>query len=297
MRLKGAGIMDIELESDPLMEARRSILTGRRAKIAPDDAKGLMALAKWAREQGLAAEAEELAQAAIKADFKSDAAAEAHAFLGHVLYEGEWMSKAEMEKRKGAEKDPPADTAAKEKKNAAKVAKANAAEDAADNAKLKAAEDMATPTEKNGKACTVFFAKIARSRQRQLNSVNGVYNVTRKRLTAQIAKAQATISKINSEQGSAGGYTSVHVRDSSGGTARSKGNAARAQAQATVSKLKTKRARLAIAKRRKVARITKLTARRKKRVLAVKAEINKKIAAGEKITLSQMISSYKKAMQ
>jgi len=64
-----------------------------------------------------------------------------------------------------------------------------------------------------------------------------------------------------------------------------------------MAKVKTQRARLAIARRRKVASMTKKTSRRKKRVLAVKAAIKKKLVAGEKITLTQMIASYKKVVQ
>ncbi len=293
MRLRGRDLRDVVLESDPLKEAQRSILAARRAKIAPEDGKGLLELAKWARERELAAEAEELAKAAIETGLKSDAADEAHKFLGHVLFEGEWMPKAEMEKRKKNDEGLPPSADG----NAAKVVKPKVSDDAADNAELKKAEDMATPAEQNTQACSVFLAKVARSHQRRLKSVNGVYNATRKRLNAQIAKEQAIITKATSERGSAGGYTSAHVRDTSGNIASSKGDKAIARAKVTMAKVKTQRARLAIARRRKVASMTKKTSRRKKRVLAVKAAIKKKLVAGEKITLTQMIASYKKVVQ
>ena len=292
MTFKGLDLQDVVLKSDPVAEARRSILAARRAKIAADDAKGVLELAKWAREEGLAPEAEALARSAMQVDFKSDVAVEAHKFLGHVLYDGEWMTKAEMAKRKRIHEGrlPSA------KEIATETAKSAASEEEADNARLAAAEDMASPSEQNARAGKVFLDKVERIRRRHLKSVYSAYDVARKRLNAQIKQEQRAIKKSRAEHG-AGKYISVHVRDASGGIATSKSDKAIAQANKSIMKLKAQRVRLDMAKRRRVAGITKKLSDRKKRVLATKARISKKLAAGEEISLTQMIASYKKALE
>ena len=292
MTFKGPDLKDISLESDLVAEARRSILATRRAKIAPDDAKGLLELAKWAREKELVAEADALAVAAMKVDLKSDVAVEAHKFLGHVLYDGEWMTEVEMAKRKRIDEGRLPST----EETAAEVAKAKASDEEMDTARLKAAEDLATPAEQNEQACKVFVEKIERSRKRQLRSVQATYKAVRKRLTAKMKKEQDTIANKSAKEGESR-YTSVHVRDSTGGTVSAKAKRETALATAALVKLKGQRARLAIARQRKTARITKEAAIRKNRVLAARAAISKKLAAGEEVSLTQMVAWYKKASE
>jgi hypothetical protein len=63
-------------------------LESKRARLAPEDAAGRLALARWAEANGLAAKAREL-YAEVLSLRPSDE--EAHAKLGHRLHEGKWM--------------------------------------------------------------------------------------------------------------------------------------------------------------------------------------------------------------
>lgn len=281
-------ITDATIKKDPILEARRTILAMKRAKIAPDDTKGLFDLAKWAREKGLKDEAEALAAGAIQLDPAGKLANEAHKFLGHVLYDGEWMSKAEMARREKLEQgeltpDEPV--------------KAEPSEEAAEAAKLEAAEAMKTPAAQNDALCKLFLGKVEKTRRRELKAVYATYKTHRGRLTARIKSEEEYLEKKKAAK-KAIGYTSVHVRDAGGDVIRSPAAAREAAlAREAIRKMIGQRKTLDVAKRRTVAAIAKKAARRMSRVKGVSGNIARQLKDGKKVTVKAMIASYKTAIK
>jgi len=90
-------VIGFKLVSDPLAAVRKEFAAKRAAA---DDADSLLALAKWCGGRGLKAEAIKCARACLKADPDAAAAEEAHKFLGHMLYKGQWLSPADAMKKK-----------------------------------------------------------------------------------------------------------------------------------------------------------------------------------------------------
>ncbi len=78
-------------------KTRREEFDERFAKVDKKDAAALMALAEWAREQGLTRERKTVLRAVIAADPEHVAA---HKALGHVRVDGEWMSKQDAARAK-----------------------------------------------------------------------------------------------------------------------------------------------------------------------------------------------------
>jgi len=280
-------VTDATIKKDPIAEARRAILAMKRAKIAPDDAKGLFELAKWAREKGLKDEAEALAAGAIQLDPAGKLANEAHKFLGHVLYDGEWMSKAEMARREKIEQG---------ELTPAEPVKAEPSEEAAEAAKLEAAEAMKSPAAQNDALYKLFLDKVEKARQRKLKAVYATYKTYRKRLTAKINKEEEYLKKKTAKR--TDGYTSVHVRDAGGNIIRSPAAAREAAlTREAIRKMMAQRKKLDVAKRRTVAAITKKTARRMHRVKGVRENIARQLKDGKKMTVQAMAASYKAAIK
>jgi len=88
----------------------RAKLKARRAKLKDGDAQGLLELALWCQANGLKAELAELARACLKARPKVECADRAHRLLGHVRYQGHWMTRAERMKLQQAQVPVPPDT-------------------------------------------------------------------------------------------------------------------------------------------------------------------------------------------
>ncbi len=101
-RREFTGLQLLDAESAPSADANHRLLAEKRAKIAPDDSKGLIELADWCREKGLKPESKELAKACLEANPDYDSTEKAHEILGHVLYQDEWMTPEEMARRKAA---------------------------------------------------------------------------------------------------------------------------------------------------------------------------------------------------
>lgn len=76
-------------------KTREQDLAARRAILAPDDAAGHVALARWAEEQKMRKEARELWGIVVRLEPDN---APAHQALGHVRFEGAWYSPAEAER-------------------------------------------------------------------------------------------------------------------------------------------------------------------------------------------------------
>ena len=281
-------VADATIKKDPIIEARQAILAMKRAKIAPDDAKGLFDLAKWAREKGLKDEAEELAAAAIQVDPAGKLANEAHKFLDHVLYDGEWMTKAEMARREKIEQGV---------LTPAEPVKAEPSEEAVEAAELEAAEAMKTPAAQNDALCKVFLDKVEKARQSRLKAVYATYKTNRDRLTAKIKKEEEYVKKKKTSSKTSG-YSSVHVRDPSGGVIRSPAAAREvALAREAIRKMMGQRNKLDIAKRRTVAGIAKEAAARRGRVKSVSGRIARQLKEGKKVTVNAMVASYKAAIK
>ncbi|MFO7900335.1 MAG: hypothetical protein R6V58_14905, partial [Planctomycetota bacterium] len=112
------GLTFVESEADKF----RKTLAAKKGELAEDDAAGHAELADWCREHGLKAEATQLARASLELDEDGEKTALAHEILGHVQYEGEWLTPAEVARRKGEEKDEKdPEPAPKTKPDAAKL--------------------------------------------------------------------------------------------------------------------------------------------------------------------------------
>lgn len=292
-----ADLADVSMQSDPVAEARREILAHRRGRLKPDDARGLLDLAKWAREKELADESHALAMAAINVDPKSDLAVEAHKFLGHALFDGEWMTKAEMARRKKVDEGvlEPEGTA-----------KPDPSEEETETAKFKAIEALTDPKAQNAELCKVFLDKVEKARLGDLKGIYDTYNATRNQLNATLKKLEAEVKKAAANRGSTVYGGSVHTRSLPGAPAnrtpssmsnKKLSNKDLALKKESISKLKGQRARLEQAKRRTAAAISKKAGVRRNRVRAAQNAINQKFAAGEQIAFEQMIATYKKAAE
>jgi hypothetical protein len=287
-----ADLADVSMKSDPVAEARREILAHRRGRLKPDDARGLLDLAKWAREKELADESHALATAAINVDPTSDLAVEAHKFLGHVLFDGEWMTKAEMARRKKIDEGvlEPEGTA-----------KPEPSEKETETAKFKAVEALTDPKAQNAELCKVFLDKVEKARLRDLKGIYDTYNATRNQLNATLKKLEAEVKKAAANRGSAVYGGSVHTRSLPGGPANrassSMSNKDLALKRESIRKLKGQRVRLEQAKRRTAAAISKKAVVRRNRVRATQNAINQRFAAGEQVAFEQMIATYKKAAE
>ncbi|MFH1730976.1 MAG: hypothetical protein ABIF82_04900 [Planctomycetota bacterium] len=280
-------VADATIKKDPIIEARQTILAMKRAKIAPDDAKGLFDLAKWAREKGLKDEAEALAAGAIQLDPASKLANEAHKFLGHVLYDGEWMNKAEMATREKIEQG---------ELTPAEPVKAEPSEEAAEAAKLEATKAMKTPAAQNDALCKLFLDKVENARQRELKAVYATYKTHRDQLTTKIKKEEEYLKKKTS--GTTAGYTSVHVRDAGGGLVRTPAAAREAAlSREAIKKMTSQRRKLDVAKRRTVAEIAQMAGRRMSRVKAVSSSIAGQLNDWKNVTVEAMVASYEAAIK
>ncbi|MFH1730977.1 MAG: hypothetical protein ABIF82_04905 [Planctomycetota bacterium] len=102
-------VVSVKLLADPLAAVRKK-LAAKRAEVADEDDEGLLELARWCRERGLKTDAVECARACLEAEPDAECAGKAHKFLGHVQYEGQWMTPAEaMRKEEQDKADSPAD--------------------------------------------------------------------------------------------------------------------------------------------------------------------------------------------
>jgi len=280
-------VTDATIKKNPIIEARRTILAMKRAKIAPDDAKGLFDLAKWAREKGLKDEAEALAAGAIQIDPAGKLANEAHKFLGHVLYDGEWMSKAEMARREKLEQG---------ELTPAEPVKAEPSEAAAEAAKLEAAKAMKTPAAQNNALCKLFLDKVEKTRQRELKAVYATYKTHRERLAARIKKEEEYLKKKTAKRTT--GHTSVHVRNAGGGLVRTPAAAREAAlTREAIRKMMGQRKTLDVAKRRTVAATAKKAARQMRRVKGVSSSIARQLKDKKKVTVNAMVASYEAAIK
>ena len=71
------------------------------AKLAPDDVKNRALLAKWLKTIGRTGEATSLAKQVLERDPESRVA---HEVLGHVRFQGRWMTEEEKQKARGLER-------------------------------------------------------------------------------------------------------------------------------------------------------------------------------------------------
>ena len=92
-----ADVARIEVKKTPAQEYGE-----RLAALAPDDAEGYYQLALYCRENGLKKEEKELYAKVLGIDGQH---AGANAAVGNVEYEGEWMTPAERDRRKGSADD------------------------------------------------------------------------------------------------------------------------------------------------------------------------------------------------
>ncbi len=84
-------LLSVEL-FDTKMTRALAELAERKAEVPEDDARKLAELAMWCRDNGLTTEARKFARASLDLDAEGPFASTAHEALGHVLYEGEWMT-------------------------------------------------------------------------------------------------------------------------------------------------------------------------------------------------------------
>ncbi len=87
-------VFSLQMVDDPLASARKE-LAERREKLRPNDAAGLLQLAKWCLGKGLKTDAAELVRLCLKAEPNGRHAKEAHELLGHVFRNGRWITSAE----------------------------------------------------------------------------------------------------------------------------------------------------------------------------------------------------------
>ena len=91
-----------QFAADPLAAARKE-LAAKKGKLVDGDADALCELAAWCQEKGLKVDAVSLARAALRAGADGEAGNKAHQLVGHVKYQGKWMTMAEMAKLKAAD--------------------------------------------------------------------------------------------------------------------------------------------------------------------------------------------------
>ncbi len=286
MTLARARLERVEIKRDPILEARRSILAMKRAKLAPDDAAGLLELAKWARDKRLEDEAAELALACTKIDPIGKTGDEAHKLLGHVLFDGEWMTTAEMEKRKRIEEG---------NLTPAQPVKAEPSEQEKHAANLKGVKAIASPAERNEKLQKIFLAKTDALRRRELKAVLGTYTAERKRLNEKIEVEEAELAKLKNRSRTIG---SVHVRNPGGGLVHGRvSNQAQGLLRDSIRASKGRRVKLDRAKRRTMAELAKRAKRRRTHVNDMYQHFKRELKAGKEIALEQMVAKYKAAVK
>ena len=76
-------------------------IEGALAKLEPDDTAGRATLAAWLRDVGRTDEAHQLSRAVLAIDPED---ATAHEVLGHVRYQGRWMSPDDAQRARGLER-------------------------------------------------------------------------------------------------------------------------------------------------------------------------------------------------
>ncbi len=99
MVFRRAELSAITFTPDPLADLRRE-LAQKKAKLPPKDAAALFELAEWCTNNSLKTEGIELARISLAIGPKGESSEKAHKLLGDVLYENEWITQAEMIRRK-----------------------------------------------------------------------------------------------------------------------------------------------------------------------------------------------------
>jgi hypothetical protein len=93
MTLPMSRVLRIESSTSDL-----AVFRGRAAALAPNDAAGWTALARWARDRGLLTQAREAYERALSADPQHP---EANAAVGRVLVRGRWVDEDEANRERG----------------------------------------------------------------------------------------------------------------------------------------------------------------------------------------------------
>jgi len=104
IRLTRDRIRSVRFERDPLMETWRAMYKSKGEELNAEDPKAVLALAEWCLAKGLKTEGLGLAEDCLRLLPEKALADQAHKLLGHLRYDGMWMTPEAMQERIAAER-------------------------------------------------------------------------------------------------------------------------------------------------------------------------------------------------